>query len=106
MKKSWWLVVLWVVAMVQGYFVSAMTLAMVVPNLVWLFLILATPLIGRRFSLLLPLWGGLWLDVIGQMYFGLRTGTLILLTVGLWLLMGWGVDLRSRLMQGGAAGFG
>lgn len=66
------LLVLWLTALVQGYFISALTGAAIVPNLVLVILTLYSLKAPVRSAITAALWAGFWLDIASYTHFGFR----------------------------------
>lgn len=83
MSRGWLLVWVWIIAMLQAYFISGATAGLYSINLV---LLTVLPVVlGRsaRLSMITATWGGLWLDVAaGQL--GPRILAFVLITIVIW----------------------
>lgn len=76
--------IIWLLALVQGYLLSGFSQA-VIPNLMIVAVILIASRLPLRPAVILAGWGGWWLDVASNLHFGFRT----LWMMGLAGLLSW-----------------
>ncbi|MBI4101062.1 rod shape-determining protein MreD [Candidatus Microgenomates bacterium] len=94
MKRWWVLLVVWVIAILQGYFISGLSGSLLVPNLLLLVVLGVAVTRELRLSLLAAAWGGFWLDVASMNSFGLRMIWLVLFVLLVFRLKGWGLEFK------------
>src|SRR5688572_16809267 len=98
MRRATLAIGLWLVALVQAYFISAASGGRFSVNLVLVVLFYVALQRSLRLGILLAAWAGLWLDIAGG-----QLGPRILLLVASVLLVGWvmklGLEMDRRLTQ-------
>lgn len=95
--SKWWLVGMMLgLALVQGYFLSALSGGQIVINFVLVTAIFICLRRSIKLTVVLAVWGGFWLDVAAGNYFGVRMLLLAGLVVGVDLLRRGGLDFNRR----------
>jgi len=90
----------------EGYFLGSLSPGGPAPQLVLVAIFLIARQLDLKSSLLAGLWGGLWLDITGLGYFGLRSLWLAAWGAAIYWLGRLGIDLERRLMAAAVVGTG
>lgn len=96
--NRWWLVILvWLVAMIQGWFFSALALPWLTPNLILIILLVVTLRRGWQLSIGLALWAGFWLDIASKSFLGFYMLLLTLFVLLVRMLKHRGIDFSFSI---------
>jgi rod shape-determining protein MreD len=90
------LVVLWLAAVLQAYFLAAVSGSSLMLQLVLLLVVWVACVRGLKLSLLAAIWAGFWLDSLSSTNFGFNMLLFVAVVTLVWLLKRFGVDFSSR----------
>ncbi len=96
MNKGPIIFMVWLVAVWQAWFLSAMGVDFLVPNLVLVLVILIALNRSTHFALAMAIWAGLWLDLASVSHFGLNIITYSLLVLAIVFVRSAGADFNFR----------
>lgn len=96
MSKSAILFYVWLAAVLQAWFFSALGFTWLMPNIVLVLLVLITLNKSVHFALAMAVWSGFWLDLAAFSYFGFNMLTYSLAVGFIVMLKNTGIDFNFK----------